>query len=182
MLEIVIPAREFFDEVKNEFVTTAETKLKLEHSLVSLSKWESKWKKPYHDGKPRTHEESIDYIRCMTITQNVNPMVYACITPAIMQQIREYMDDPMTATWFSKDKDKDMSKGRGIVTAEIIYYWMFSLGIPLDCEKWHLNRLLTQIRVCDSKNKPAKKMSRKETMKRNTALNEARRRQHRTNG
>lgn len=181
MLEIIIPAREFFDEEKNEFIVISETKLKLEHSLVSLSRWESKWKKPYNDGKQKSFEESIDYIRCMTITQNVNPMVYMGITPEIMKTISDYIDDPMTATWFSDKKEKSRSKGSA-VTAEIIYYWMFSLGIPLDCEKWHLNRLMTQIRVCDSKNKPPKKMSRKEIMKHNTALNEARRNQYRTNG
>ena len=173
MLNIVIPASEYFDESTNTFVFFKETRLQLEHSLVSISKWEAKWHKPFLDMKPKTAEECLDYIRCMTITQNVDPSVYTRIPADVFEKVNAYIEAPMTATWFS-DKKKN-GGSREVVTSEIIYYWMFSLNIPMECQKWHLNRLLTQIRVVNLKNAPQKKMSRKEIMSRNRALNAQRR-------
>lgn len=180
MLQITVPATEEWDESKQEFVYTKETTLQLEHSLVSLSKWESKWCKPFLSDEDLTEEETIDYIKCMTITQNVNPEVYKCLTQENIYQVRDYISAPMTATYFSKERNCRPS--REIVTSELIYYWMISLNIPFECQKWHLNRLLTLIRVCNIKNKPPKKMSRREIMERNTALNESRRKQLNTKG
>lgn len=180
MLQITVPATEEWDESKQEFVYTKETTLQLEHSLVSLSKWESKWCKPFLSDEDLTEEETIDYIKCMTITQNVNPEVYKCLTQENIYQVRDYISAPMTATYFSKERNGRPS--REIVTSELIYYWMISLNIPFECQKWHLNRLLTLIRVCNIKNKPPKKMSRREIMERNTALNESRRKQLNTKG
>lgn len=171
MLRVTIPARESWDPVKEEFIYSNETTLQLEHSLVSLSKWESKWCKPFLGKEKKTYEESIDYIRCMTLTQNVNPSVYYNIPDTIFNQIMQYIDAPMTATTFS---DKGKGGSREIVTAEIIYYWMISLNIPFECQKWHLNRLLTLIKVCSIKNTPPKKMSKNELMSRNRSLNAAR--------
>lgn len=152
MLNIVIPGREYYDEKNNIFVEIPPTKLQLEHSLLSIEKWESKWHKPFYSKiDDKTEEERIDYIRCMTITQNVNPEIYLFIPIEIRKKIKEYMDAPMTATWFRKEEVK--SGNQEIITAEIIYWWMFSQGIPLECQKWHINRLLTQIRVCSEKNK-----------------------------
>lgn len=174
MLYITIPEIEWYDEANNEFHKTKEQRLQLEHSLVSLSKWESKWKKPFlNPREPRTTEESMDYIRCMMITQNVPKSVYDYIFSSadVMAQINAYIDDPMTATWFN---DRTEGKGRStreVITSELIYYWLVSLQIPFECEKWHLNRLLTLIKVCEVKNTPPKKMSAKELAKRNTALN-----------
>jgi hypothetical protein len=172
MLQITIPAIEFFDEAKEEFVTPKGTVLQLEHSLVSMSKWESKWCKPFLSKADKTTEESIDYIRCMTITQNVSPDVYDFITNEIVQQISAYIDSPMTATTFSKT---DHKINREIVTSEIIYWWMVALNIPFECQKWHLNRLLTLINVCNLKNQPPKKMKKSDLMAHNRALNAARR-------
>lgn len=179
MLKIVIPGIELYDEEKEEFITTKPQTLHLEHSLVSLAKWESKWNKPFLTKDNKTYEEIIDYIRCMTITQNVSEDTYRLLTSENIQQVIEYIELPMTATTFSNQKK---TPSREVVTAEIIYYWMISLNIPFECQKWHLNRLLTLINVCNIKNQPQKKMSRKEIMSRNTALNAARRKQLNTRG
>lgn len=180
MLQVTIPATELWDENKEEFINTKEQTLQLEHSLISLSKWESKWHKPFLSKDTKTEEENIDYIKCMTITQNVDPNVYIVIPNDIREKIKEYIDDKMTATRFSNDKNGKGSSEQ--VTSEIIYYWMITQNIPFECEKWHLNRLLTLIKVCDIKNKPPKKMGNKEIMRCNSSLNNARRKQLNTKG
>ena len=186
MLQITIPAAvsEEFDERTSEFIYTTlckEQTLQLEHSLVSLSKWESKWCKSFLSRMTKkSEEEIIDYIKCMTLTQNVNPEVYNHLTKENLEQIEKYIDAPMTATVFSEDKTS--KGGREVVTAELIYYWMISLNIPFECQKWHLNRLITLIRVCNIKNSPPKKRSRRDIMSRNAQLNAARRQQLNTRG
>lgn len=180
MLTVIIPETEEFDPKTNFFYTRKRQVLSLEHSLVSLARWESKWKKPFLDGKDKSIEETIDYIRCMTITSNVDPEVYSRIPQSVMKQINEYINDPMTATTFSEDPNQ--KKNREIITAEIIYYWMVALQIPFECQKWHLNRLITLIRVCSIKNAPQKKMGRKEIMRNNSALNAARRKAYGSRG
>ena len=186
MLVITIPASkpvEYYDEIKEEFFTkpgTKEQTLQLEHSLVSLSKWESKWCRPFLSSPPATVEETIDYIKCMTITKNVDPEVYNNLTEENIKQIKEYINAPMTATTFYEEKG--VKRNKETVTSELIYYWMISLQIPSDYEKWHINRLLTLIRVCNIKNQPPKKRRRREIMSRNAALNAARKRQLNTNG
>lgn len=173
MLEIVIPPREIWDDVHQQFFDFKGQKLCLEHSLVSLSKWESKWQKPFLSTTNKTSEEAIDYIRCMTITQNVDPMVYLFLTKENIQQINDYIDKPMTATTFNEPNKRP---SREIVTAEIIYYWMVAHRIPFECQKWHLNRLLTLIKVCNIKNDTnPKKMSKRDILSRNASLNAARR-------
>lgn len=180
MLKVTVPSTEQYDEATNEFTTSKEQILHLEHSLVSLSKWESKWHKPFLSNKDMTVEESIDYIRCMTLTQNVDPKVYNFITQEIIDEVKAYIDNPMTATTFAKDDKKVTS--REIITSEIIYYYMIALNIPLDCQKWHLNRLFTLINVCNIKNSPPKKMSRRDAMAQQRALNAARRNKLNTKG
>lgn len=180
MLKITIPASEQWDEIHQEFIATKEQTLQLEHSLVSLSKWESKWCKSFLFTKEKTPEETLDYVRCMTLTQNVPPDVYRCLTSENIKAINDYIGAPMTATYFSNDNG-----GRGNreqVTSELIYYWMIALNIPFECQKWHLNRLLTLIKVCNIKNQPPKKMSRQAIISRNAALNAARRKQWNTTG
>lgn len=173
MLKLTIPATEQYDEINEEFITSKEYVLQLEHSLVSLSKWESKWCKPFLGKDPKTFEESVDYIKCMTLTQNVNPDVYNFITDNNIAEVSQYIDKPMTATIFpAQDRSR---KNRETITAEILYYWMISLTIPFECQKWHLNRLLTLINVCSIKNQPPKKTSKREIISRNKALNESRR-------
>ena len=180
MLLIEIPIPEGWDEVKEEFVPAEVKTLSLEHSLVSLSKWESKWNKPFLGKDEKTFEETLDYIKCMTLTKNVGPSVYEHLTSENIKQINEYIGAKMTATTFSQEPGG--KKNSEIITSELIYYWMIALQIPFECQKWHLNRLLTLIRVCNIKNQPPKKMSRREIMSRNAALNAARRKQLNTNG
>ena len=180
MLRITIPAVEQWDEAKQEFISTKEQTLSLEHSLVSLSKWESKWCKAFLTKQEKTFEETLDYIKFMTLTQNVDPEVYKYLTNGHIDEVNRYIEAPMTATYFSEDKNGKTSREQ--ITAELIYYWMISLNIPFECQKWHLNRLLTLIKVCNIKNTPPKKRSKKEIMSRNAALNAARRKQLNTKG
>lgn len=182
MLQIFIPETEMWDEYRQEFVVAKEYTLQLEHSLVSLSKWESKWCKPFLSKDGMSVEETIDYIRCMTVTQNIPSEVYTRITDAHIKAVEEYINAPMTATWFSENNKKGGKANNERVTAEVIYYWMISLNIPMKCEKWHLNRLLTLIRVCDIKNAPSKKMSKRSILSQNAALNAARKQQLNTHG
>lgn len=178
MLPLIIPANELWDERRQEFVQIDSQVLELEHSLVSLSKWESKWNKAFLSKEPKTYEESIDYIRCMTLTQNVNPDTYLGLTNEQINEVNKYIEAPMTATTVNKNG----KRSREIVTSELIYYWMISLQIPFECQYWHLNRLMTLIQVCNVKNAPPKKMSKRSIMSRNAALNAARRKQLNSNG
>ena len=179
MLEIKIKTTELWDEGKEEFIDPKEETLKLEHSLVSLSKWESKYHKPFITKEQKTRAETIDYIKFMTLNKNVDPDIYYCISESDMNEINQYIEDPMTATTFSS---KDKGTSREQITAELIYYWMIALNIPFECQKWHLNKLLTLIRVCNIKNAPPKKMGKNDLMRRNAALNAARRKKYNSKG
>jgi hypothetical protein len=180
MLTITIPATEEFDEIKGEFIYVKEQTLQLEHSLISISKWESKWCKPFLGKQDKTPEEVIDYIKCMTLNPNVNDNVYGCLTQANLDAINSYIAAPMTATSFMEDKTG--KHNREVVTAELIYYWMIALNIPFECQKWHLNRLLTLVRVCNIKNSPPKKMGKRATANQYAQLNAARRKQMNSRG
>lgn len=179
MLTITVPGREMFNEKTGEFFNTKEQTLQLEHSLVSLSKWEAKWNKAFLTKEQKTPEQVLDYIRCMTITQNVDPNIYNALTDENIEAINKYIEAPMTATSFY---DKGLKKNNETVTSELIYYWMIALNVPMECQRWHLNRLLTLIRVCNIKNTPPKKMNKRELMSRNAALNAARRSKLNTRG
>lgn len=168
-----------FNEKTGEFFNTKEQTLQLEHSLVSLSKWEAKWNKAFLTKEQKTPEQVLDYIRCMTITQNVDPDIYNALTDENIEAINKYIEAPMTATSFY---DKGAKKSNETVTSELIYYWMIALNVPMECQRWHLNRLLTLIRVCNIKNTPPKKMNKRELMSRNAALNAARRSKLNTRG
>lgn len=181
MLEINIPEQEFYDYENEEFITREAVTLELEHSLVSLSKWESKWEIPFLTDNEKTDEQTLDYVRCMTITPDVPPHAYDALTPEQHSQIGEYINAKQTATWFSDKQHK--RPNREVITSELIYYWMVSLTIPFECQEWHLNRLLTLVRVCNEKNNPnKKKMSRSEAAARNRDLNAQRRAQMKTEG
>lgn len=187
MLTIVIPrCDDIWDDEKQEFIVNPGATLQLEHSLVSLSKWESKWHKPFFEKHPddpkerKTAEEILDYIRCMTITKNVNPIVYNFLTAENIKAINDYINNPMTASVINEGPQEGKKQINGeFITSELIYYWMITLNIPFECEKWHIERLLMLIRICNIKNQPAKKMSQMEVMQQHRALNEARRREAR---
>lgn len=173
MMTVVLPAQEMFDNRRSEFFEIPAVTLTLEHSLLSISKWESKWHKPYISKQPKTREESLDYIRCMIIGKQVEESRLRWIPDPIFRQIQEYIDNPMTASWF-RESDRVKNAGQAI-TSELIYSWMVAAQIPFDpAEKWHLNRLLVLIRIC-SENANPKKMSKKEVMSQHRALNAARR-------
>ena len=184
MLKITIPGVEQYDPEKNLFYKTKETSLTLEHSLVSLSKWESKWKIPFLNNKNMTPEQLLDYVRCMTLTQNVDPLVYNALTKENLQDIVSYLEDPMSATTINEHNMK-MAGPPGkskIITSEVIYYWMSALHIPFECQKWHLNRLMMLIRVAAIEQQPPKKMSKAEAIRQQRSLNAARRAKHHSRG
>lgn len=181
MLEITVPENEFYHPGQNRFITVPSCVLSLEHSLISIAKWESKWHIPYlNNSTKRTVAQELDYIRCMVIGTVKNDLIFSALSPENMQQIRDYIDDPMTATTFSKTQQP--SKSRQIVTAEVLYARMFTNNIPMECQKWHLNRLLTLIRVCDTMSSPPTKMSKKQTAARYAEQNALRRARHNTKG
>lgn len=184
MLHIQVPATEFFDEDTQEFFEIKGQTLVMEHSLISISKWEAKWKKPYFSDKKddKTPEEVFDYLRCMTVSpQKVDPAVYKSLSKENIQQITDYINDPMTATTITEYSRPGHK--RQVVTSELIYYWMVAQNIPTEYEKWHINRLLTLIRICSIKNDPnPKKMRKSDIARQNHALNAARRAKYGTKG
>jgi hypothetical protein len=176
--EVRVPDIEMFNEQTGEFITIKGQTLKLEHSLVSISKWESRWHKPFMKQGDKTREESVDYIRCMTLNKDVDDRIYQYLPNSVMNEIRTYIDDPMTATTFQDNRPEGKHKGKKDkpITSELIYYWMIALNIPPEYQKWHLNRLLTLIKICNLENNPKKKkMSKRSTMSNNMAINAARR-------
>lgn len=180
MLTITIPAAEYYNYATEEFINTKPQILQLEHSLVSLSKWESEWHKPFFTREGRSDADISSYMKHMTLTQNVDPNVYLQIPKDKLAEVRVYMDDTMTGTTLN---DSKKTKGSNeIITSELIYYWLVAYNIPFECQKWHLNRLFTLIRVCDLKNNPGKKMSQKELLSRNRDLNTSRRQTLNTKG
>lgn len=179
MLRIHIDEQQYLNESTNEIITVKAQTLQMEHSLVSISKWESKWHVPFLGKQEKTQEQILDYLNCMTLTQNVDPNVFLFLSNDTVKKINEYISDPMTATTIS---DYGAKKSREIITSEVIYFWMVNFNIPFECQKWHLNRLLTLIEVCNAKNSPGKKMSRSEVMNRNRMLNEARRKKYQSKG
>lgn len=189
MLTIQIPGEEYWDADREEFICRKATTLALEHSLLSLSKWESKWHVPFLDAKNGlTPEQMQDYVRCMTLNKGVPDEAYRHLTQENCTAIYTYMNDPMTATWFREDENTNKAGPRSgksttsAVTSEVLYYDMVELGIPFECEKWHLNRLLTLIRVCNEKHKLPKKVSKSEQAARRKALNAKRKKELGTRG
>lgn len=170
---ITIPDQELFVP-PDRFIQLKGATIKIEHSLVAIAKWEAKWHVPFLDDKTeKTDEMMIDYIRCMTISQNVNPLIYDYIPAEVIKEINDYIDDPMTATWFNNSDIK--TRKNDVITSELVYYWMIAQNIPPEYDKWHFNRLMTLIRVCSEKNAPDKKMNKKDILNKNKALNQARR-------
>ena len=181
MLQLQLKDTDFFDERTQTFLTKKGQHLQLEHSLISISKWETKWKKPFLSKETHTREETLDYIRCMTITQNVDPKVYEMISDSDIAKVNDYINDPMTATTFKLPEGKGRGGGK-ITTSEEIYYYMVAYQIPWNAEKWPFNRLMTLIRICEEKNKPPKKMRKGDIARQRRGLNAARRKRLGTRG
>lgn len=180
MLQIKISGKEAWDEKSEQFVSIPDTVLSLEHSLISISKWEAKWHVPFLSKDKKTPEQIIDYIKCMTVTPSVKPEVYNLLNRTHIEAVMDYIDDPMTASTIKHLGGPKRS--REIITSELIYYWMVSLQIPFECQKWHVNRLMMLIQICSAKNQPEKKMSKRNTMQQNAALNAARRQRMHSKG
>ena len=179
MLTIRVGAVEAFDDSTQEFVATGGTPIQLEHSLASLSKWESEFEKPFLSTNEKTLGELTFYIKAMTLTPDVPDELYYRLSEKNIEEINAYINKKMTATWFSETTPETSKE---IVTAELIYYWMTAFQIPFECQYWHLNRLFTLIRVCSMKHEKPKKMSRAEVARRNRELNEQRKAQLGTRG
>lgn len=178
MLQITIPGAEFWDEKECMFKYGPAATLKLEHSLLSVSKWESKWKKPFLSDKyEKTDAMWLDYIRCMAISP-IPDDIWPRLKNNHIQEILQYIHDSHTATTISTNPlgapTSKKKKKKQYITSELIYYWMFSCQIPKDCEKWHLNRLMTLIQVFSVENAPAEKISKQQMAARRSQLNAAR--------
>lgn len=180
MLKLVIPAREFFNSETSEFIKIPEIRLELQHSLVSLSKWESIWEKPFLSKGEKTTEETYSYIQCMSMN-DISEKELQYLPNDAINAINNYISAKASATWFSDRQSASSSIGEQITT-ELIYYWMIALSIPLECENWHLNRLFTLIKICNEKNKPPTKMSRAQIIARQRQLNAERKAKYNTSG
>jgi hypothetical protein len=181
VLTITVLGKEYFDDSKNEFLTRGDVVFELEHSLVSLSKWESIFEKPFLAMGEKTTEEVLGYIEAMVLTPNIPPGVFSKLSDKNYEEIQQYIDAKRSATWFS---EFDTKKGRSpeIITSELIYYWMVAFNIPFECQHWHLNRLLNLVRICEIKNSKPKKMSKAELVARNREINERRLKELGTSG
>lgn len=185
MLKLVIPALELFDEKNNLFINQDEVTLELEHSLVALAKWESKWEKPFLGSDEKSTEETLDYLRCMTLNPDVPPEVYRRINDDHMAQVNKYLEAKMSATWFTEPKvsgNAPVRRSRETITAEIIYYWIVALQLDWEVQHWHLNRLFTLIKVCNQKNAPEKKRPKRDMVAERQRLNAERKAAMKTQG
>ena len=185
MLKLVLQPREYTIETPEGDVLFGKSQggtLLLEHSLISISKWESKYKKPFlSKNEEKSREESLYYVKCMTTNKVSSDDIYNLLTDSDIEKINSYIDDECSATWFSEDSNSKRA-GRDIITSELIYYWMIALQIPVEFEKWHLNRLITLIKICEIKQRDPKKMKKNEIFARNRKINEARRKRSGSKG
>lgn len=188
MLKISIPPQEIINNDTYDIIQVPGADLTLEHSLVSLKKWEEKWHIPFlKKDPPKTPEQLRDYVKCMTINSKVvDPIIYDHIPKYIMDEIAAYIENPMTATWFSdrfgNKKPQNEALDDKIITAELVYYWMICLNIPVEFQKWHFNQLITLIRVCNEENKPPEKRNKREIIDEYKRINEIRKKQYNTKG
>lgn len=185
MLKLSLGQIESLDESTNRFVLSDPVAvIELEHSLVSLSKWESKWEKPFMGDNKKTDEQMLDYIRDMTLTPDVPEKHFALLGEREVKKISDYIHAKHTATWFT-ERPGAPAQAKETITAEIVYYWMIAHNIPVEFETWHLNRLLTLIRVCNEKNdqgKNKKKTPRADLAAQRRALNAQRKAESGTAG
>ncbi len=180
MLTLTVGGTESYNEQTDKFVFVGGTQLQLEHSLVSLSKWESQHEKPFLGKGDKSPEEIFDYVRCMALDEETPEEIFYQLNEDNFKAVNAYLDKKMTATWFSNVSAAPRSSE--VITSELIYYWMTVFQIPFECQHWHLNRLFTLIRICNEKQAKPKKMSRSEIAQRNRELNERRKKELGTKG
>jgi len=180
MLKLIISGEEHFNDDTEEFLTVGDIELELEHSLLSISKWESKTEKCFLGDEPQTNEELLFYFECMILTPGDHTNTISMMSEANILEINDYVNSKQTATTFGEMPER---RGREeTISAELIYYWMVAFTIPFECESWHLNRLFALIRICNIKNAKPKKMSRHEVASRNRDINAQRKAQMNTSG
>lgn len=179
MLEITVPKTNLFDEKNGKFIYVESETLSLEHSLIAISKWEAKYCKPFFGRDRKTNEEVLEYIKCMTVNKVKNPLIYSCLSTESLTEISNYIESKQSATWFSENKN---GSPREVITSELIYYWMIACNIPFECQKWHINRLLTLVRVCQMKQQDPKKMSQSDMLRQRAKLNAERKAKMHTHG
>jgi hypothetical protein len=180
MLILVVGATEVYDEKDGTFTAQGGVEFQLEHSLVSLSKWESEFEKPFLGKADKTPEETLAYIAHMVLTPNPPGDFLRRLSKENLETVNTYIDRKMTATWFSDQPNSPRT--REVITSELIYYWMTVFNIPSEYQTWHLNRLFTLIRICNIKQSKPQKMSRGEIARRNRELNAQRKAQMGTSG
>jgi hypothetical protein len=180
MLRIHLKGNEFWDEESEEFKVVEEVTLDLEHSLVSLSKWESKFEKPFLGAGEKTDDEVLAYIEAMILNEKFPPGVCSRLGQDQLTEIDKYINAKKSATFFSDTIGQRGS--REVITSELIYYWMIAFSIPFECQHWHLNRLFTLIRVCNVKNSKPQKRNRSEMIAERRRLNDERRALYKTSG
>lgn len=181
--KIVIQPKELWDEIEERFISIDKPiTIVLEHSLVSISKWEAKWKKPYLTPNKKTDEELLDYIKCMTITQNVDDRVFHLLSDENIKEISSYIEDDMTATTFPDNKTAQQTYRREVITSEVVYYMMVANNLPVEFQKWHLNRLLTLLKVCSIKNTPPQKLNKRDLVSKYASMNAANKARFHTKG
>lgn len=184
MLKLTIPSEQDWDSEKEEFVYSDEIVLELEHSLVSLSKWEAFWEKPFMAPEEKTTEEALGYIEMMCLTPDVPPEVFQKLSTEHIAKVNEYINAKQSATWFTEPPGENKRVSRGpIITSELIYYWIFSAeNIDVSVETWHLNRLFTLLKVFNEKNAQPKKVKKADAAAQRRMLNEQRKAKHNTSG
>src|SRR4051812_22620176 len=180
MLTITVGGTDIYNEETQSFSSQGGVELQLEHSLISLSKWESEFEKPFLGKSEKTGDDVLAYIRCMLLTKNPPEDFLQNLSKENLETIHKYIDRKMSATWFSEQPGAPRSSE--VITSELIYYWMTVFTIPFECENWHLNRLFTLIRICNLKQAKPKKMSRAQIAARNRELNAQRKAQLGTRG
>lgn len=180
MLTITVDRSRQWDQKNQVFFYTEPAVLHLEHSLRAISKWEALHEKPFLGREVKTAGEMLDYVRCMCLDDGVEPAVFQALTRKQLEAVRTYLDLPMTATWFSNHGNR--RPPRGVITSELVYFWMCSFGIDWQAQDWHFNRLMTLIRVCSEKNKSPKKVPKGKAAAQQRALNASRRRKYHTRG
>lgn len=182
MLKIIIAGEESFDEENQMFVFLDEPVcLVLEHSLLSLSKWESEFEKPFLSADQKTPEETNAYIKAMILTPDYPEDIILKLTKKNQTEINDYIGSNYSATTFGKAQA--VKRGRPeVITSELIYYWMVSYNVPFECEEWHLNRLFNLLQVCNIKNSKQKKMPKREAAAMQRDLNAKRKAELGTSG
>lgn len=180
MLKIHVPPKEWYDEKRNEFISFDGADIELEHSLYSISEWESKWEKPFAKDSAMKRVEFLDYVRCMALNK-VDKLAYLSLTNKNVADINNYIKARHTATWFQKTNAPNGRRSETI-TSELVYYWMIEHGIPFSCDRWNFNRLMTLIEVCNRKNSKPGKRNQNDMLLEQHRLNMERRKRLNTNG